>query len=103
MGLHRKQLAILSRGLHLLAEGGRLAYSTCSLNPVENEAVVAAALSAFRGSVELVPGAAATLQQAGFKSHSGLKTWLVPGVQSVNGKKKEAAEERRQVDLFDSF
>lgn len=32
--LHRKQLSILLRGLHLLRVGGRLVYSTCSLNPV---------------------------------------------------------------------
>jgi len=40
---HPRQLAILLRGLELLAPGGRLVYSTCSLNPIENEAVVAAA------------------------------------------------------------
>ena len=38
MALHRKQLQILCRGLHLLKPGGRLVYSTCSLNPLENEA-----------------------------------------------------------------
>ena len=36
--LHSLQLKILLRGLHLLAEGGVLAYSTCSLNPLENGA-----------------------------------------------------------------
>lgn len=39
-----RQLAILRRALELLQDGGRCIYSTCSLNPVENEAVVAAAL-----------------------------------------------------------
>ena len=40
--LHRLQLSILLRGLELLAVGGRAVYSTCSLNPHEDEAVRAA-------------------------------------------------------------
>jgi len=31
-----------------------LSYSTCSFNPIENEAVVQAALTHFKGRVELV-------------------------------------------------
>jgi len=42
--LHGLQLRILMRGLQLLAVGGILVYSTCSINPVEDEAVVAAAI-----------------------------------------------------------
>ncbi|GJQ08977.1 hypothetical protein GpartN1_g768.t1 [Galdieria partita] len=44
MNLHSLQIAILLRGCDLLEPGGRLVYSTCSFNPVENEAVVAEVL-----------------------------------------------------------
>lgn len=40
----QKQRAILSNMLRLLEPGGRLLYSTCSLEPEENEMVVAASL-----------------------------------------------------------
>ncbi|KAJ3299175.1 tRNA (cytosine(34)-C(5))-methyltransferase [Borealophlyctis nickersoniae] len=53
-GLHRLQCAILTRGCEVLKIGGLLVYSTCSFNPVENEAVVAEILKRGRGSVELV-------------------------------------------------
>ncbi|KAI6037626.1 S-adenosyl-L-methionine-dependent methyltransferase [Pisolithus marmoratus] len=44
-GLHGLQTRILQRAMRMLASDGRIVYSTCSLNPVENEAVVAAALT----------------------------------------------------------
>ncbi|KAJ7054488.1 S-adenosyl-L-methionine-dependent methyltransferase [Mycena amicta] len=43
-GLHSLQIRILQRAMKMLAPSGRIVYSTCSLNPVENEAVIAAAL-----------------------------------------------------------
>ena len=39
-GNFRVQKRVLQRGLELLAVGGKLVYSTCSLNPVEDEAVI---------------------------------------------------------------
>lgn len=42
--LHNIQIRILIRGLQMLKVGGRLVYSTCSMNPIENEAVVQAAI-----------------------------------------------------------
>ncbi|KAK4156861.1 mitochondrial GTPase [Chaetomidium leptoderma] len=44
LGLHLTQVRILVRALQMLKPGGRVVYSTCSMNPVENESVVAAAI-----------------------------------------------------------
>jgi multisite-specific tRNA:(cytosine-C5)-methyltransferase len=41
MSLHYVQVQILERSLQLVKEGGLVAYSTCSLSPIENESVVA--------------------------------------------------------------
>lgn len=73
-GLHRLQLEIAMRGISLLKVGGRMVYSTCSMNPVENEAVVAEILRRSGGSVELVD---VSLELPELIRRPGLKTWKV--------------------------
>ncbi len=46
---HERQVGLLRSAMHALREGGRLIYSTCSLETEENENVVAEALEAERG------------------------------------------------------
>ncbi len=46
---HGRQAKLLSNALELLAPRGRLVYSTCSLEPEENELVVAEVLASRRG------------------------------------------------------
>jgi len=43
------QIRLLKRGVELLEVGGRIVYSTCSLNPVEDEAVLCAVLTQLMG------------------------------------------------------
>mmetsp|Transcript_37359 Transcript_37359/g.88808 ORF Transcript_37359/g.88808 Transcript_37359/m.88808 type:complete len:563 (-) Transcript_37359:198-1886(-) len=72
--LHMTQLQIAMRGAALLKVGGLMAYSTCSFNPVEDEAVVAELLRRARGSLELVDMSKAlpTLRR-----RPGLRSWRV--------------------------
>lgn len=107
-GIHRLQKSILRRGIELLKPGGRIVYSTCSMNPVENEAVVAHALRQFGAdNVELLD---VSHELPLLKRRAGLRTWQVkdtafsandgmpsdcqPGVEkSDNGKKPMIPEE----------
>ncbi len=73
--MHALQLSILARGLELVRVGGLLLYSTCSFNPVENEAVIAAALIAAGGAVTLEPLPGGRLD--GLRTAHGLSTWRV--------------------------
>lgn len=46
-GLHTLQYQILKRAIKLLSPGGRIVYSTCSHNPVENEAIISTMLNKY--------------------------------------------------------
>ncbi|KAI7738003.1 hypothetical protein M8C21_011343 [Ambrosia artemisiifolia] len=73
-GVHCLQLQIAMRGLALLRIGGRMVYSTCSMNPVENEAVVSEILRRCGDSVELVDVSSELPQLI---RRPGLKSWKV--------------------------
>ncbi|CAE7734837.1 Nsun2, partial [Symbiodinium sp. CCMP2456] len=71
--LHTLQVGLLRRGFECLEAGGRLVYSTCSLNPIEDEAVVAALL------IEFPSAAVESWEDAeGPEFQEGLTTWKVP-------------------------
>ncbi|XP_069770293.1 RNA cytosine C(5)-methyltransferase NSUN2 [Narcine bancroftii] len=72
--LHGLQQRIAVRGVEQLTVGGRMVYSTCSLNPIENEAVIAAVLEKSEGSLELVD---VSSELPGLKRMPGLTSWKV--------------------------
>nr|POE62998.1 multisite-specific trna:(cytosine-c(5))-methyltransferase [Quercus suber] len=53
LGLFMVQTRILTRSLQMLKVGGRVVYSTCSMNPMEDEAVVASAIERCGGSSKI--------------------------------------------------
>ncbi|CAF4011319.1 unnamed protein product [Rotaria sp. Silwood2] len=70
------QLRIATRGIQLLAPGGLMVYSTCSMNPIENEAVVGQLLQTFQGQISLVD---ISDKLPGLRTIPGLKRWCVMG------------------------
>ncbi|KEG14063.1 tRNA (cytosine34-C5)-methyltransferase [Trypanosoma grayi] len=52
--LHLSQVRVLTRGMMLCKQGGVVVYSTCSLNPVEDEAVVSECLAQAKGAFRLI-------------------------------------------------
>uniref|UniRef100_A0A8C8Z798 tRNA (cytosine(34)-C(5))-methyltransferase n=1 Tax=Prolemur simus TaxID=1328070 RepID=A0A8C8Z798_PROSS len=72
--LHGLQLRIATRGAEQLAEGGRMVYSTCSLNPIEDEAVIASLLEKSEGALEL---ADVSSELPGLKWMPGITQWKV--------------------------
>ncbi|CEO97740.1 unnamed protein product (mitochondrion) [Plasmodiophora brassicae] len=74
ISLHRLQHTIASRCVQLLRPGGRMVYSTCSFNPLENEAVVAQLLRDHGDELSLVD---VSSRLPGLSRRPGLSTWTV--------------------------
>ena len=68
------QLRIATRGIQLLAPGGLMVYSTCSINPIENESVVAQLLQTFEGQISLVD---ISDKLPGLRTTPGLTKWSI--------------------------
>ena len=88
VNLHGIQHRIAKRGLELLAVGGRMVYSTCSLHPAEDEAVIARLLQECGGSVRLVEVGE---KLPGLQYSPGLTAW------SLGSKKGELYQSFQEV------
>ena len=99
--LHQIQLGILERGLELLKPGGLLTYSTCSLNPIENEAVVAAAIKNKASAGVKVTILDSREKLGSFRTREGLSSWLVCDDFDKITRKREAKAERKDTLGFD--
>jgi len=76
LGLHQTQVRILMRSLQMLKVGGKVVYSTCSMNPVEDEAVLAEAIRQC-GGTDVVQLVDTKDMLPGLKRSPGLKQWKI--------------------------
>lgn len=103
--LHPVQIQLLERSLQLVKEGGLVLYSTCSLNPIENEAVVSEVLERANrenpGSLELLD---IHDKYPGLVGRRGLAEWFV-AVEKAEMKQHKAADSAdfKFEDLFDTI
>ncbi|KAI5704527.1 hypothetical protein M8J75_006344 [Diaphorina citri] len=80
--LHGIQYRIVKRGVEMLAVGGKIAYSTCSLNPLEDEAVIQRLIVETQGAVQLVDVSAIT---PALKYAPGLSQWRPASKDNLDG------------------
>ena len=76
LGLYITQVRILVRSLQMLKVGGRVVYSTCSMNPIENEAVISSAIDRCGGlsKVDIID---CSDKLPNLKRNKGLKEWAI--------------------------
>ncbi|KAF2480163.1 S-adenosyl-L-methionine-dependent methyltransferase [Neohortaea acidophila] len=98
LGLYITQVRILTRALQMLKTGGRVVYSTCSLNPVENEAVVSSAIERC-GGVAKVRLVDCSDKLPSLIRSQGLPDW---NIMSRNGNIYESYPEAEQYETEDS-
>lgn len=74
-----------------------MVYSTYSLNPIENEAVVSELLKITNGALELVD---ARPRMKGLKARPGMKSWKVISSPETNRERKNKAKKNNKKMLF---
>ncbi|RDH33246.1 S-adenosyl-L-methionine-dependent methyltransferase [Aspergillus welwitschiae] len=94
LGLYATQVRILVRALQMLKVGGRVVYSTCSMNPIENEAVIASALERCGSANVRILDCSNELP--GLKRAPGLKTWKVMDREGRMYNSWKEVEERKE-------
>ncbi len=74
--LHKTQLKILKKGINLLNLNGLLVYSTCSLNPIENEAIITEIKRIYKDEIEILD-VKKYFENCDIKINEGLLNWKV--------------------------
>ncbi|EAU39263.1 hypothetical protein ATEG_00617 [Aspergillus terreus NIH2624] len=95
LGLHPTQVRILVRALQMLKVGGRVVYSTCSMNPLENEAVIASAIERCGGGAK-VRIVDCSNELPGLKRAPGLRSWKVMDRENRMWNSWKEIEEQRE-------
>lgn len=73
---HITQKEILENGINICKKNGYIVYSTCAINPIENEAVIASVMEKYKGIVEIVD-VQNKIKSFGIKHREGLVKWRV--------------------------
>jgi len=100
-GLHPVQLQLLKRALQLTRVGGTVVYSTCSINPIENEAIIAEIMRiSTPGSIEIID---IHDKLQGFKGRRGLLNWDVLIKRNDIDIPENSKEEKNWDELFEHY
>ena len=107
--LHKLQIKLLARALECVTKGGHVVYSTCSLDPIENEAVLVSAIARMGGPrvyriVSIHSHDNPKLQQdaqANFPYTPGATSWVVPHPQFGTTTNKRNKEKKNKDDNND--
>lgn len=73
---HELQKAILENCVNIVKTGGTVVYSTCAINPIENEAVIASVIEKYKEYIEIVD-VSDILKSNNVKFREGLCKWKV--------------------------